>query len=298
MEIVKQKNNLFTRIKKEWSAYLFILPSISMFLLFVLYPMFLAFVYSFQRRNLVNWEWAGFSQYVAIFSDPFFVMALRNTTLFVVILVPIVTIVAFLTAQQVAPLRSGFQVFFRAVFYIPVVTSSVIVSLVWLWIFNPSYGLLNYAVTAFGGEPVVWLASEYTVFYLMFVVFTFNFGVPFIIYVASMGNIPPVLYEVARIDGAKKRTVTWRITFPLLKPVTFFVLVTQTIFVFQVWVVIQLLTNGGPARSTETIVFQLYKTAFWFNEFGRASAMGVVLLAIIVVVAIVQRKLTGEAVDY
>lgn len=292
------KPSIIAKAKREWSAYVFIAPAVLMFLLLVLYPMILAFVYSFQERTLVSSTWVGIAQYSDIFSDPLFILALRNTLLFVVILVPIVTILAFLAAVQVAPLKRGLQVFFRAVFYIPVVTSAVIVSLVWLWIFNPSYGLLNYVVTMMGGEPVVWLASRHTLYYLMGVVFTFNFGVPLIIYVASMGNVPYELYEVARIDGARRRTITWKITFPLLRPVTFFVLVTQTIFIFQVWVVIQLLTNGGPARSTETIIFQLYRTAFWLNQFGRASAMGVVVLAIIVLITVLQRKLAGQEIEY
>lgn len=291
------RSTILARIRKEWSAYLFILPSVLMFLLFVLYPIILALLYSFQERNLVSADWVGLANYVEIFSDPFFFMALKNTLLFVVVLVPTITLLAFLAALQVAPLAGRFQVFFRAVFYLPVVISAVIVSIVWLWLFNPSVGLLNYIVSLFDGEPIVWLASRHTIFYLMLVVFTFNFGVPFIIYVASMGTIPTELYEVAYVDGAKKRSITWKITFPLLKPVTFFILVTQTIFVFQVWVVIQLLTNGGPARSTETIVFQIYRTAFWSSRFGRASAMGIVLLAIIVVVTIIQRVYAGQEVE-
>jgi len=292
--LAKQAKSLWYRIKSERSAYFFILPSIIMFLLLVLVPLILTFIYSFQDRALVLKGWVGFQNYINLFKDPYFQRALKNTLTFVVILVPIVVIVTFLVALQVSPLRQQFRVYFRAAFYLPVVTSGVVNSMVWLWLLNTDYGLLNFIVTSLGMEPVMWLASSNTLYYLIFVVFTFNFGTPFIIYVAAMGNIPTVLLEVARIDGAKKRTITWKIVFPLLKPVTFFLFVTQTIFVFMVFVVIQLLTDGGPARTTETIIYMLYKTAFRFLEFGRASAMGVILLFIILSISILQRLLVGK----
>jgi multiple sugar transport system permease protein len=142
------------------------------------------------------------------------------------------------------------------------------------------------------------MASPGTLYYLMIVVFTFNFGTILIVYLAAAGSIPEEIIEAARIDGARPSTITWKIVAPLLKPTTFFILVTQTIAVFQTWVVIQLLTNGGPARSTETIVFQIYRDAFWFNQFGRASAMGMVLLVIIIVITLIQKLYAGKELDY
>jgi multiple sugar transport system permease protein len=269
-----------------------------MFFALVALPIILTFVYSFQKRNLVKAEWVGFDQYIDIFTDPVFLTALKNTLLFVVVLVPIIVMAAFFISLQVTPLNHKTRIFFRAVFYLPVVVSGVIISMIWLWIFNANYGLLNYLIGVFGIEPVEWLASKYTLYYLMFVVFSFNLGVPFIIYVAAMGNIPKQLLEVARIDGAKKRTITWKIIFPLLRPVTFFLVVTQTIFVFMVFVVIQLLTGGGPAHSTETVIFQLYRTAFQFLEFGRASAMGVSLLIFVLIISLIQKFVAGKDINY
>jgi multiple sugar transport system permease protein len=293
-----KRKNLWVRIKEERSAYLFILPSVVMFFALVALPIILTFVYSFQKRNLVKAEWVGFDQYIDIFTDPVFLTALKNTLLFVVVLVPIIVMAAFFISLQVTPLNHKTRIFFRAVFYLPVVVSGVIISMIWLWIFNANYGLLNYLIGVFGIEPVEWLASKYTLYYLMFVVFSFNLGVPFIIYVAAMGNIPKQLLEVARIDGAKKRTITWKIIFPLLRPVTFFLVVTQTIFVFMVFVVIQLLTGGGPAHSTETVIFQLYRTAFQFLEFGRASAMGVSLLIFVLIISLIQKFVAGKDINY
>jgi multiple sugar transport system permease protein len=281
-------------MKYERSAYVFILPSLIMFFALVFIPVLLTFIYSFQNRSLVRSNWVGFQNYIELLKDPYFQRAIKNTLTFVIGIVPLVVFSTFMVALQVAPLWQRHQVYFRAIFYLPVVTSGVVNSMVWLWIFNADYGLLTFIVTSLGLPPVEWLASSYTIYYLLFVVFTFNFGTPFIIYLAAMGNIPVELLEVARIDGAKKRTVTWKIVFPLLKPVTFFLFVTQTIFAFMVFVVIQLLTDGGPARSTETIIFMLYRTAFRFLEFGRASAMGVILLIIVLSISILQKIFVGR----
>ncbi len=295
---MRRSLSLKRSLEQDTSAYLFILPSVIMFLLFVFYPLILSFVISFQQKGLVNAKWVGLANFKDIFADAYFYRALINTFLFVLFLVPTLALVGFLSAIQINKLSHGWRSFFRAAFYLPVVLSGVIISLIWLWIFNPSYGLLNYIVMSFGRGPVVWMASPGTLYYLMFVVFTFNFGTVLIIYLAALGNIPEDMYEAARIDGAKARTITWKITFPLLKPTTFFIMVTQTIAVFQTWVVIQLLTNGGPARTTETIVFQIYNDAFWFNEFGRASALGMILLVIIAVITLLQKLYAGDEISY
>lgn len=296
--MINKRKNFLQQIKKEWSAYIFILPSVLMFFGLVGYPMVLSFIYSLQDRGLVNWSWIGLQNYKDILTDVFFLGAIRNTVTIVIILVPIVVLITFIIAMQVTPMNKAFRSYFRVVFYLPVVTSGVVVSMVWLWIFDPNFGLLNYLISFFGFEPVVWLSSSYSLYFIILVIFTFNFGVPFIVYGAAIGNIPKTLIEVASLDGAKKRTITWKIVFPLLKPVTFFVLVTQTIGVFMVFIVVQLLTDGGPVRSTETIIFMLYRTAFRFLEFGRASAMGMVLFAMVLLVAILQKIFVGNRNDY
>jgi len=285
-------------MRKEKAAYLFILPSVLLFLLFVLYPLVRSFVLGFQEANLVSAKWVGLANYIEILQDPRFHTALINTMLFVVFLVPTVVFMSYFVALRLAPLTSRWQTYFRAAFYLPVVVSGVMISMIWLWIFNPVYGLLNTVVGFFGVKPVAWMGYRGTLYWLMVVVFTFNFGVPLIIYMAAINNIPEELYEAARIDGAGKRTVNWKITWPLLKPSTFFLFVTQTVAVFQTWVVIQLLTNGGPAHSTETIVFQIYMDAFWYNQYGRASAMGMILLVIIVFLTLAQKLYAGDDVSY
>jgi ABC-type sugar transport systems, permease components len=285
-------------MRKEKTAYLFILPSVALFALFVLYPLILSFILSFQKANLTTSSWVGLANYIDVLTDRLFYKALANTMLFVVFLVPAVVLLSYFVALLLAPLGKGWQTYFRAAFYFPVVVSGVVVSMIWLWIFNPVYGLLNYLLSTVGIAPVTWLSSRGTLYWLMLVVFTINFGLPVIIYMAAICNIPGDLFEAARIDGASRRQVDWKITWPLLKPSTFFLFVTQTIAVFQTWVVIQMLTNGGPAHSTETIVFQIYTEAFTYSQYGRASAMGMILLVIVVVLTLAQKLYAGEDVSY
>ena len=164
--------------------------------------------HKFPEKGLISTKWAGLANFREIFTDPHFFKALSNTFLFVIFLVPAITLIGFLSSVQINKLTHILRSFFRAAFYLPVVLSGVIISLIWLWIFNPSYGLLNYIYVSLGGKPVVWLASPGTLYYLMFVVFTFNFGTVLIIYLAALGNIPEELYEAARIDGARTGTIT------------------------------------------------------------------------------------------
>ncbi len=289
---------LLGEMRKQRVSYIFILPSIILFLIFVLYPLFQSVIMSFQHVNLVTTSWAGLDNYINIFNDAKFYKALWNTALFVIILVPFTIYLSLETSMLVFPLTNRYQSFFRAAYYLPTVISGVMISLVWKWMFNSSFGLLNYLIGLIGMQPVDWLATKGTIYPLMFVVFTFNFGLPFIIYLAALNNIPEQLYEAARIDGASRRRIKWQITVPLLKPTTFFLLITNTIAVFQVWVVIQLLTDGGPAHTTETIVYQIYTTAFRQNQYGLASAMGVILLVIILAITLIQKLAVGEEVDY
>jgi len=284
--------------KIDISAYFFITPSVVMFLFFVLYPIILSFIISFQKKDLVKGIWVGVANYKDIFADPFFWLALKNTIIFVVVLVPVLTFLGFIAALKINKLSSLTRAFFRAVFYLPVVLSGVVISMIWKWIFDPSYGILNYLLELAGMRSVIWMASAGTLYYLMIVVFTFNFGTVLIVYLAAVAGIPEEIIEAARIDGAKSSAITWKIIAPLLKPTTFFIMVTQTIAVFQTWVVIQMLTNGGPARSTETLVFQIYREAFSFNQFGRASALGMVLLFIIVLITLFQKLYAGKDINY
>lgn len=279
-------------------GFFFILPLYAFFIVFTLYPLFAGLSYSFYDVGLGDKTWVGLANFEEMFETEVFWIALRNTILMVMIVVPIDVIVSLFVSVIAFSLRQWFQTFIRVSFYLPVVATSVVVSMVWLWMLNPSYGLINYVLGLFGigsidflGLPTPALLS------VMAVLVTFTIGQPVILYLAALGGISPDLYESAMIDGATAWKRFIKITLPLLKPTTLFVVITQVIATFQVFVVIMLLTDGGPANATQTIVFRMYQTAFDNFQFGFASALGMVLIIVVGLFTIILFKLFGKGVD-
>lgn len=308
------------RLWRGRAAYGFVLPAYLFFGLFMLVPLLQGIYLSFFDAGLKGREFVGLENFRHLAQDESFHRAVVNTFLFVLGVVPLGLALSLGIAVLVYPLGKGWQTFFRLAFYLPVVASAVVLSMVWLWIFNPSYGLLNALLKPFlpaltwlqgqlsrlGVENVSWLnwpipwlgQTETALLSLGLVVLSWTLGQPVILFLAALGSIPPELHEAARIDGASDWQQFWRITLPLLRPTTLFVLVTQTIGVFQVFVVVLMMTQGGPFYATETIVHRIYQVAFNAYQFGYASAMAVVLAAIVGVVALLQFKFLGQEVEF
>ncbi|MBP1996267.1 carbohydrate ABC transporter permease [Paenibacillus eucommiae] len=281
-------------IKERW-AYYFILPGYLIFLIFNFIPMIRTFVISFYEYNLVKQTYVGFRNYTDLFADSVFRASVINSIKFALIITPISTVVSLLIAVTIFPMRNWMQSIFRGAFFLPNVVGGVIVSAVWLWIYHPVYGILNYLLSLFGAEPVYWLADVSTaLFSASFVVLTWTCGTLIIIFVAALGAISPTLYEAAKIDGASPVRIFFRITLPMLKSITAFVVITQLIFSFQIWEVVYLLTDGGPFNSTTTLVFDMYKRAFVRGDYGGASAEGMILVLIISMFALLSWYLFSE----
>jgi len=293
---------LSTLPRRIWAArwaYLFLLPAMVPFFVFIVLPILHGLGLSLYDAQLVARQFIGFDNFVALAKDEVFRQAILSTIYFVVGVVPITVAIALLLAVTVFPLSQGVQSFFRLAFYLPVVASGVVLSIVWLYIYHPTYGLLNYLLSLVGIPRVEWLGRTETALpSLALVVVSWTIGQPLILFLAGLGGIPLDLYDAASIDGAGSWARFWYITFPLLKPTTLFNLITQTIGVFQVFVVVLLMTRGGPMNTTQTIVYRIYETAFTFFHFGYASAMGVVLLVIVGLVAVAQFRLLGQEVEY
>lgn len=291
-----------TLVERMWKArwaYIFLLPALIPFFIFILGPLLAGLRLSLYEARLADRTFIGFSNFIQLAHDEAFLFAIKNTFIFVIIVVPVTVTISLFIALMVYPLRPSLQGFFRMSFYLPVVASGVVLTMVWLYIFNPTYGLLNYLLSLVGIGRVEWLGRTETALpSLAIVVISWTLGVPIILFIAGLAGIPKSLYDAAKIDGANPFQEFWHITLPLLRPTMLFILVTQTINVFQVFIVVLLMTRGGPANSTQTIVYRIYETAFTFFRFGYASAMGVVLLAIVGVVAVVQFKLLGQEVQY
>ncbi len=304
----ERRRTWWQKIWEARAAYLFILPAYIPFIVFVLYPLLNGLRLSFYEAgvNKAKWRFIGFDNFVRLFTrDDVFIIALKNTFLFVLIVVPVVVVISIFLAVIVYPLPRAAQSFVRMSFYMPVVSGGVVLAMVWIWIFNRDFGLLNYLLEAVGfyqllGIPKIgWLAqTETALLSLAMVVISWSIGQPLILFLAALGNISEELYDAAKIDGASGWQIFWKITLPLLQPTTLFVLVTTTINVFQVFVVVLLMTLGGPANATQTIVYRIYENAFVFYKYGYGAAMGVVLLIIVGSIAYFQFKLLGQEVEY
>ncbi len=295
----KNRNSLVKRIVRARWAYLFIAPAVLHFLVFNVYPIVSTVYLSFMRFNLQGNTFVGLQNYQIAMADPIFWKSMANTALYAMVVVPAGIGIALFLSALIFPLRSSAQNFYKGAFYLPGIVSAVVVSMIWLWMFDSAHGLLNYLLSTVGLGPVTWLGESRTALpSLMFMAVAGGGGSAIILYLAAMGGIPPTLYEAARLDGASRWAEFWKITLPLLKPTTLYLAVMGTIGSFQVFTSIFMMTRGGPNFSTSTIVFSIYQTAFEFLKLGRASAMALILAAIIITISAIQFKWLGAEVEY
>ena len=294
MKIQKNKRTI------DYSAYLFILPVCIFFFTFVLFPMIRGLelsLYNFTKRTPVfvgfkNYSNLLFSSSGSTMHEPF-MKSLVNTTLLTAIAVPIVVVFSIFVAITIYNKNAVVRSFFRGVFYIPAISSVVSVTVVWAWIYHPEYGILNYIFKNIGiiNNNVDWLGNPSTALYaIITILITTSVGQPIILYVAALGNVPKELLEASEIDGATKWQVFTKITWPLIRPTTLYIIVVTTINSFQCFALIQLLTAGGPNYGTSTIMYLVYEAAIKNGDHGIASAMGIILAVIIGIISILQFK--------
>ena len=296
---LRKKKPLGQRIWEGRSAYLFILPKFILFSIFVAIPIVWSFVISFQEYRVFDTVWVGLDNFREAFADPVFWQSLRNTGKYAIFVMPANVIIALVLASLIHPLGRKSQTFFRAAFYLPTVASTVVLALVWRWIFQTRYGLFNYFLGLVGIDSVNWLHSSATALWAVILMAILTPpGVGLILYLAAMGSIPETLYEAAVIDGANAFTRWWRITLPLLKPTTLYLMIVSTIGSFQVFDQVMLMTQGGPGYATTTIVHRIYTAAFRDFRFGFAGAMALILFGIIISLALVQYKVVSSDVEF
>jgi multiple sugar transport system permease protein len=184
-------------------------------------------------------------------------------------------------------------------FYLPAVASAVVISLIWLWILDPTAGLLNWVISIVGISPVAWLGETNTALVsILLVVFSFSLGTPIILFIAGLNAIPRDLYEAASIDGASTLQEFRHISIPLLRPATALIIVTTTIGTFHVFTVISILTRGGPVDATQTLVYYIWVRAFTLGDFGSAAALSVVLLAVTTLIVIVEFRFVNRTLAF
>lgn len=288
-----------TRIIKARWAYFFVAPHLVLYCVFFLLPVAWSMVLSLLDYQWWGVEFVGVANYVRVFADPVFWKAVVNTAYYTLGVVPLWLGKALIISALIFPFRKPLQTFFKAAFYLPHVTSAVILSMIWLWIYNPPFGLLNYLLAFLGVDPVAWLGNKLTAMpSLILMQVVMGGGSSIVLISAAMNGIPMYLYEAAELDGARPAQVFLRVTLPLLKPTLLYLVVTGTINSFQVFTNIYLMTRGGPQFSTTTIVYMIYDTAFKQFQFGPASAMAMVLFVITAVFALVQFRWLGQEVEY
>lgn len=258
-------------------------------------PVIVAIGLSFTSYDMVTEPVAvGFDNYANIFRDSLFWLALRNNLILAVVGIPISMLIALVIAVLLNRGVRG-QTVFRTLIFLPHVTATVAVALIWLWIFSATdNGLANVVLSFFGLEAVPWLNNPATALPAVLLVTIWQgIGLKMLIYLAALQGLSPELYEAADIDGAGPVRKFVSITVPMLRPATFFVLVTSIVANFQTFDLIYVLTLGGPANSTTVITYQIYQTAFQQLRMGLATAQSVILLLILVGLTILSRRLVG-----
>ncbi|QHE51797.1 carbohydrate ABC transporter permease [Pontibacillus sp. HMF3514] len=285
--------------KKFFVICIFLLPNFIGFIFFIGVPILASFGLSFTEWDLIsNPSWIGIEHYKALWGDEEFRSALFHTFYFIAGYLPLVMSGALGIALVLNKKIRG-RVFFRAAYFVPVITSWVAVSLIWKWLFNPTYGLINYGLSIIGVSGPAWLHDPTWAMPAIILTSVWkDLGFVMVIYLAGLQGISPTYYEAADIDGASPWQKFRNITLPLLNSTTFFVLIISLINSFQVFDQVMIMTEGGPAGSTTVLVQQIYKHAFDYYEMGYASAISWVLFFIIFGVTLVQMKLQKRWVDY
>lgn len=287
------------RIKKEGSAYLFVMPTFLLTGIFLFMPVIESLRLSFYKAGLKTQIFIGLRNYQDLINDRIFWLELKNTLIIVSLLVPLTIGFALFISVIVFKLSRHRQSFFRAAFYLPAVSAGVVTTMVWAWIFNPAHGLLNYLLSLIGLGPIIWLGQpNWARFCVVLVVFSWVIGTNIILYCSALLGIPKSIYEAADIDGANSLQRFFKITLPLIKPTTLYVLVVGTIGAFQIWEAIYLLTGGGPAYQTMTFVYRIYQLGFLYFDFGIASAHATVLLIIIFAISFFQFRILKKELEY
>lgn len=276
----------------------FISPWIIGFLGFFVYPLLLSLYYSFTEYNLLQApKWVGLQNYRSLPEDTHYVNAVGNTVYFVVFSVPLgvltAFIIAFLLNQQLR-----LRVLLRMIFYIPIVVPISATAILWMWIFNSNWGLLNNLLELVGINGPSWLGSPTWSKPSLIIMQLWLVGGSVLIFLAALQDVPRALYDAAMVDGANAWRRVWHVTIPMVTPAILFSLLTGLIAAFQTFANAWIMTRGGPIRSTEFYVLYLYDNGFRFFRMGYASAMAWILFGVVVVVTVILFRTSARWVYY
>ena len=269
----------------------YLLPSLAILIVFTIYPMINSFVVSFYNWNLTGKKkYIGIYNYQKLFKSDEFWQVLGNTMQYLVIVLPATMILGFLIALLLRK-TSKLNVVFRTMIFTPHVTSLVGLSVIWLFIYNPQYGILNTVLSAIGLTPLRWVNDASTALLSLSIITIWRMlGYSVIVYLGGIQNISEEIIEAAHIDGASKAQVAWHIMVPLVSSTTFMLLILNTINIIKLFTTINTMTNGGPGNSTANLVVMLYNYAFRTYQVGYASAISVILFLLILIINVLEKS--------
>lgn len=294
--VARKKRSKLMRDDK-W-AWVMLIPSVVGFLMFMLIPMVATFVLSFMEYDMLDPPtFVGLANYIEMFHDETTWQVTGNTVAYTLMTVPVGMVLALILAVALDQ-KIAFRRFYRAAFFLPSITSMVVVAIVWQWIYNPEYGLLNYILSFFGIAPKEWLISASTALPSLAIVGVWKrLGYDMLIFLSGLQGISTTYYEAAKLDGASKWQQFRYITLPLLTPTTFFVFVMAIINSFQVFDQVMLMTEGGPGRSSSVLVHYLYQNAFQYFKMGYACALAYLLFFIVMIVTVFNMRMEKKMND-
>lgn len=291
-EVRNMKQTTIAKREAKWGVF-FLSPSFILLIVFSLLPIAASLVLSFTDYNVLSAPtWNGIQNYIRMFSDPFVKDSLKNTLIYTVVTVPLQTVLSLALAAVLAELyRNAFGGFIKSALFVPVIASAALVGVVWSMLLS-SRGPINEVLNFLGIDSVNWLTGNLRpLFVVSFVNVWKDVGYFMVIFYAGILNIPRNLYEAAQVDGASPMQCFWHITIPNLKGITYLVVTLGTIWTFQTFDLVQVMTGGGPGTATTTLVLTIYRAAFKEYRMGYASAIAILLLIFILLLSLLQKIL-------
>lgn len=279
-------------------GYFFIAPQLLGLLAFSLIPLLFALVLSFMKWDgFGEQSFIGFANFSSQFHNPDFWKALVNTVYYTILVIPGSILISLLLALALNKVKG--KEIYRLIYFMPVVTSSVSIGVIWMWILNGDFGILNQLLSYIGIEGPKWLTNtKWVMPSIAMLSIWWGLGHNMVIFLAGLQGISQSYYEAAEIDGASKWQKFWHITLPLLSPTTFFITIMAIISSFQVFDQAFVMTNGGPAKASYTLVYHIYDQAFIDFQMGESAAAAMILFAIILVFTLIQFKFSQRWVHY
>ncbi|MCI3926882.1 sugar ABC transporter permease [Paenibacillus sp. TRM 82003] len=289
-----------TRWKEEAAAYVFLAPSLLVFAAFIFYPMFQSMYLSLHMTDPQGRiaSFVGLNNYSSLFSSPLFYEGLRVTGQFILYTVPTTIVLGLLLAMLTHRALPGMR-WFRFVFSLPVALSVGTAAVIWLLLFHPSVGMLNYFLGLAGMNPVFWLSDpKWAMISISIMTVWMNLGFVYIVLLGGLNGIPEDIFDSLSIDGAGPMRAYGKVILPLLSPSLFFISIVSVIGSFQAFGQFHILTKGGPMNKTNVVVYQIYQEAFINFRFGTGSAMALVLFAILLLLTVIQFVVVEKKVHY